>query len=95
MHAVVPAEVNVVSTRVHLYEDIKAKDHEEMMKGQLLSLDEVRASAEDKLRIGKKKTADWYNKKVRRKRFEVGDLVWKVIFPVGVRSHQMGKWSPS
>ena len=48
MHAVVPAEVNVISTRVRLYEDIKAEAHKEMMHEQLISLDEVRASAEER-----------------------------------------------
>src|SRR5664279_3317664 len=36
-----------------------------------------------------------YNRKVRLKDFQIGDLVWKVILPVGSRSRKFGKWSPS
>jgi hypothetical protein len=36
-----------------------------------------------------------YNKKVKLKSFQVGDLVWKTILPVGTKDHKFGKWSPS
>jgi hypothetical protein len=29
------------------------------------------------------------------KSFQVGDLVWKTILPLGTRSGKFGKWSPS
>jgi hypothetical protein len=36
-----------------------------------------------------------YNKKVKLKSFQVGDLVSKIILPVGTKDHKFGKWSPS
>jgi hypothetical protein len=36
-----------------------------------------------------------YNKKVKEKSFQVGDLVWKIILPIGARDCQFGKWSPT
>ena len=36
-----------------------------------------------------------YNKKVRAKSFQVGELVWKTILPLGTKSIKFGKWSPS
>jgi hypothetical protein len=36
-----------------------------------------------------------YNKRVKEKLFQVGDLVWKMILPLGTRSNQFWKWSPS
>ena len=36
-----------------------------------------------------------YNKKVKLKNFQVGDLVWKVILPIGSRDRKFGKWSQS
>jgi hypothetical protein len=36
-----------------------------------------------------------YNKKVKAKSFQVGDLVWKAIFPLRSRDQKFGKWSPS
>jgi hypothetical protein len=29
------------------------------------------------------------------KSFQVGDLVWKMILPLGTQSGKFGKWSPS
>ena len=36
-----------------------------------------------------------YNKKVKDKSFQIGDLVWKTILPLGMKSNKFGKWSPS
>ena len=44
----------------------------------------------DKFRVARA-----YNKKVKGKSFGVGDLVWKTIFPLGIKSNKFGKWSPS
>ena len=44
----------------------------------------------DKLRV-----ASAFNKKVRPKSFQVGELVWKTILPLGTKSNKFGKWSPS
>jgi hypothetical protein len=43
----------------------------------------------------KTKIAKAYNKRVVEKSFQVGDLVWKIILPLGTRSGMFGKWSPS
>ena len=44
----------------------------------------------DKLRVARA-----YNKKVKDKSFQVGDLVWKTILPLGIKNNKFGKWSPS
>jgi hypothetical protein len=41
------------------------------------------------------KVAKAYNKHAMEKSFQVGDLVWKMIYPLGTRSGKFGKWSPS
>ena len=43
----------------------------------------------------KRRVARAYNKKVKVKSFQVGDLVWKTILPIGTKSNKFGKWSPS
>jgi hypothetical protein len=43
----------------------------------------------------KMKTAKAYNKRVEEKSFQVGDLVWKTILPLGTRSGKFSKLSPS
>ena len=40
----------------------------------------------DKLRVARA-----YNKKVKLKTFQVGDLVWKVILPIGSKDRKFGK----
>jgi hypothetical protein len=42
----------------------------------------------------KVKMAKAYNKCVVGKLFQVGDLVWKTILPLGTQSGKFGKWSP-
>ena len=44
----------------------------------------------NKARIGR-----WYNKKVKVKTFAQGELVWKLILPIGTKSSKFGKWSPT
>jgi hypothetical protein len=44
----------------------------------------------DKLRVARA-----YNKRVKEKSFQVRDLVWKTILPIGSRSNKFGKWSPN
>jgi hypothetical protein len=44
----------------------------------------------DKLRV-----ARTYNKRVKEKLFQVRDLVWKTILPIGYRSNKFMKWSPN
>ena len=43
--------------------------------------------------IQKNKVAQTYNKRIKRKSFEVGELVWKIIPPVGSKDKEFGKWS--
>jgi hypothetical protein len=49
----------------------------------------------EKIEKEKIKNAKAYNKRVMEKSFQVGDLVWKMILPLGTRSGKFGKWSPS
>jgi hypothetical protein len=43
----------------------------------------------------KRKVAKAYNKRVKEKSFQVGDMVWKTILPLGTQNSKFGKWSPS
>jgi hypothetical protein len=36
-----------------------------------------------------------YNKKVKKKLFQIGDLVWKMILSIRFKSNRFGKWSPN
>ena len=45
--------------------------------------------------IHKKKVVRADNKGVKRKNFEEGKLVWKVVLPIGAKDRELGKWFPN
>ena len=53
-------------------------------------LQALKENEKDKLRVARA-----YNKKVRAKSFQVGELVWKTILLFGTKSTKFGKWSSS
>jgi hypothetical protein len=62
------------------------------------SLDEVsdeRIKALGEIKRDKLRIAKAYNKRVKEKSFQDGDLVWKTILSIGSRSNKFRKWSPN
>ncbi|WCJ31746.1 hypothetical protein M5689_013207 [Euphorbia peplus] len=93
--AVLPLEVIVPSLRIVRQNDLQPDDYLQAMIMELEDLDYERQKAFDCMLVQKKKVVEVYNKKVRRKVFQEGDLVWKLILPIGLKSHELGKWSPN
>ena len=62
---------------------------------ELELVDDRRIQAFNYMLIQKNKVARTYNKIIKRKSFEVGELVWKIILPVGSKDKELGKWSPN
>jgi hypothetical protein len=60
---------------------------DEATNSRLIALREIE---KEKLR-----TAQAYNKMVKETSFQVDDMVWKMILPLGSRNTKFGKWSPS
>jgi hypothetical protein len=60
---------------------------DEVLESQLRALEEIERE--------KAGLAKAYNKRVKEKSFQVGDLVWKTILPLGSRNNRFGKLSPS
>jgi hypothetical protein len=57
-------------------------------------LDEVsdeRVNALGEIEIDKLRVARACNKKIKEKLFQVGDLIWKTVLPIGFRSNKFGK----
>jgi hypothetical protein len=52
---------------------------------------DVRLKALKEIKKDKAQVAKAYNKKVKSKSFQVGELVWKTILPIGTKSNQFGK----
>ena len=53
------------------------------MMMELESTDDRRIQTFNYMLIQKNRVAQTYNKRVKRKSFEVGDLVWKIVLSVG------------
>ncbi|MCH87748.1 RNA-directed DNA polymerase (Reverse transcriptase), partial [Trifolium medium] len=93
--AVLPAEICLQSVRIQKHMEIPSDHYWNMMLDELVDLDEERLQALDVLTRQKERIAKAYNKKVKSKTFNVGDLVWKVILPMDKKDRVLGKWSPN
>lgn len=93
--AVLPVEVNFQALRVARQNDLSAVDYNNLMLDRIDDVPEERLRALREIEKEKLRAANAYNKRVRKKSFQVGDLVWKMILPVGTRNNKFGKWSPS
>ncbi|KAK2389329.1 hypothetical protein QL285_062925 [Trifolium repens] len=88
-------EIHLQSARVQRQMEIPLDHYYQMMSDELVDLDEERLSALEILARQKEKVARAYNKKVKSKSFNIGDLVWKVILPMDKKDRVLGKWSPN
>ena len=93
--AVLPIEVNLAALRFAKQNDLSAEDYHNLMMDNIDEVADKRIKALKDIEKEKLRVEKAYNKRVRLKDFQIGDLVWKVILPVGSRSRKFGKWSPS
>ena len=93
--AVLPVEVNLDAYRLAKQNDLSAVDYHDMMMDNIDEITDKRLKALKEIEKDKLRVARAYNKKVKLKSFQVGDLVWKTILPLGMKSNKFGKWSPS
>ena len=61
---------------------------------EMVDADEERLTALETLVRQKERVGKAYNKKVKPKSFNIGDLVWKVLLPMDNKDRVLGKWSP-
>jgi hypothetical protein len=93
--AVLPVEVNLGAYRLAKQNDLSVDTYHALMMDNIdevtdKPLEALEASEKDKRRVARA-----YNKRVKAKSFQVGDLVWKTILHIGSRSNKFGKSSPS
>nr|XP_017179075.2 uncharacterized protein LOC108169718 [Malus domestica] len=65
------------------------------MEINIEDLDATQILALNKIQEGKKVVAQAYNKIVKLKAFNEGELVWKTVLPLGAQVRGFGKWSPT
>ena len=93
--AVLPVEIKLQALRIARQNNLSAVDYNDLMMDQIDEVSEKRLKELQEIQKEKLRVARAYNKKVKEKSFQIGDIVWKMILPVGTRDRKFGKWSPS
>ena len=68
-----------------------AVDYYDLMMDNINEVSDKRMKALKEIEKDKLRMARAYNKKINIKSFYVGDLVWKTILPLGMKSNKFGK----
>jgi hypothetical protein len=92
---VLPIEVNLDAYRLAKQNDLSAIVYHDLMMDNIDEVIDVRTKALKEIEKDKAQVAKAYNKKVKSKSFQVGELVWKTILAIGSKSNQFDKWSPN
>ena len=90
-----PVKVNLDAYRHAKQNDLSAVMYHDLMMDNIDEVTDVRLKALKEIEKDKARVAKAYNKKVKSKSFQAGELVWKTILPIGSKSNQFGKWSPN
>ena len=85
--------MNLDAYRLAKQNDLSAVMYHDLMMDNIYEVVDVRLKALKEIEKDKARVAKAYNKKVKRKLFQVGELVWKTILPIGSKSNKFGKWS--
>jgi hypothetical protein len=92
---VLPWEITVDSRCVEFQNNLIAEEYAALMNDNIEDLMELRLWSLERIKENKAKVARAYNKKVKLKEFQVGDLVWEAVLPLGTKDATYGKWSPN
>jgi hypothetical protein len=80
--AVLPVEISLNAVRFARQNDLTVMDYYNSMMDNINEVTDKRVIALGTIEKDKIKIAKAYNKKVKAKSFQVGDLVWKTILPL-------------
>ena len=93
--AVLPWETRLGSRRVTFQDQLTADEYTALMKDELEGLSGHWLNALISIEANKTRVGRWYDKKVKVKSFDQGDLVWKLVLPIGTKDPKFGNWSPT
>jgi hypothetical protein len=93
--AVLPWEITASSRRIEFQNDLTAEEYAVLMNDNVEDLMELRLWSLEKMKENMAKVARAYNKKVKLKEFQVKDLVWEAVLPLGTKDATYEKWSPN
>ena len=90
-----PMEISLNAAKFARQNDLNVSDYYNLMMENIVEVTGKRLVALGEIEKDKIMVAKAYNKKVKAKSFQVGDLVWKTVLPLRSREQKVGKWSPS
>ena len=90
--AILPIEVNLDAYRLAKKNDPSVVDYHNLMMDNINEVSDKRLKVLNETEKDKFQVARTYNKMVKSKSFQVGDLVWMTILPLGMKSNKSGKW---
>ncbi|XP_012839468.1 PREDICTED: uncharacterized protein LOC105959853 [Erythranthe guttata] len=89
VEAVLPLEKQIPSLRIAIQEELTQEENARLRLAELEALDEKRLEAQQSIECYQARLSRAFNKKVRPRSFQVGDLVLAVRRPIIV-THKMG-----
>jgi hypothetical protein len=89
--ALLPWEITVSLRRIEFQNDLTAEEYAALMNDNIEDLTKLRLWSPEKIKENKAKVAHAYNKKVKPKEFQIGDLVWEAVLPLGIKDAVYGK----
>jgi hypothetical protein len=92
---ILPWEIMASSRRVEFQNDLTAEECAALMNDNVEDLTKLRLWSLEKIKENKARVVHTYNKKVKLKEFQVGDLIWEVVLSLGTKDAAYGKWSPN
>jgi hypothetical protein len=93
--AILSVQINLDALRIAQQNELSVVDYRNLMLNRLDEVSGERVKALGKIERDKLRVAKAYNKRVKEKSFQVRDLVWKMILPIGSRSSKFRKLSPN
>jgi hypothetical protein len=88
-----PWEITTGSRSVEFQNNLTVEEYVALMNDNIKDLTELRLWSLERIKENKAKVARAYNKKVKLKEFQVRDLVWEVVLPLGTKDATYEKWS--
>jgi hypothetical protein len=87
--------VNLDAFRLAKQNDLSAVDYHDLMMDNIDEVTNKCLKALKEIEKDKLRVARACNKKVNNISFQVRELVWKIILPLGMKNNKFSKWSPS
>ena len=89
--AVIPVELGLTSLRREFFDE---QNNDDQLKQNLDFLDEVRDQAAQRMAKYQQKITEYYNRRVKLKKFNIGDLVLRKV-TLAMKDPTQGKLGPN